>query len=53
MLCYQMSMYVGKHAWYMYMCMHVYIYVLTCIFIQADMHEYVAMYICMCVGRNA
>ena len=35
--------YVGKHAW----CIYVYMYVLTSIFMQADMHEYLAMYICI------
>ena len=36
-------MYVGKHAW----CMCLYMYVLTSIFMQADMHEYVGMkYVC-------
>ena len=31
--------------------MYVYKNVFTSIFMQADMHEYVGMYICMYVGR--
>ena len=42
-----MCMYVGKHA--LHMCMYVYMYVLTSVFMQADIHEYVGMYICMYV----
>ena len=34
-----MCMCVGKHAWHMY--------ILKSICMQADMHEYVGMYICM------
>ena len=49
LLCYYMYMYVGKH----FKCMYGYIYVLTSIFMQADMHEYVGMYICMYVDRHA
>ena len=42
-LCYSMCMYGGKHAWYMYVCM----YALKSIFMQADNHEYIGMYVCM------
>ena len=41
-------MYVGKHAWYIYVHLHV----LSSIFIQADMHGYVGMYICIHVCRH-
>ena len=47
LLCYCKCMYVSKHIWCMYVCMHAYMYILTSIFRQTDMHEYVAMYICM------
>ena len=40
-----MCMHIGKHARWMY----VYMYVLTSIFMQAEMHGYVGMYICMYV----
>ena len=40
-----------KHA-LMYVRMYV-SYVLTSIFMQADMHEYVGMYTCMWVGTHA
>ena len=48
-------MYVGKHASCMYLCVYVYIYVLTSLFMEVDMHEYVGMYICIHVylGRYA
>ena len=39
-LCYCMCMYVGKHAWYMY--------VLTSIFMQADMHKSLHVIMCAC-----
>ena len=38
-----MCMHVGKHAWCMY--------ALTSTFMQADMDEYVGIYICMHLGR--
>ena len=42
-----MCMKVGIHDWCMYVCM----YLLTPIFMQADMHEYEGMYVCMYVDR--
>ena len=41
-------MYVGKHDW----CMNVYMYILTSIFIEGEMDEYVGMYMCMYACRQ-
>ena len=44
-----MLLYVGRFAW----CIYVFMYVLTSIFMQADRHKYVGVYIFMCVDRHA
>ena len=43
--------YVCRQTYLVCVCMYVSMYVLTSMFMQAGMHEYLGMYICIDAGR--